>query len=176
MNKTIGQLPESLVKMIGELPEALALMNDSLLAVEQQGIAYHIKGEVFRRFAEAATQLLADQTQKLKEAAEAAQKAAKASQDAAKGSEDAAAESERQAKEYSGKPPIIDGEHETWWTWDATAQQYKDTAKPSRGDLLLPGFVVKIEDGHLYLVTDTRYNGPKFRLNKNRLEMIVGAA
>lgn len=40
-------------------------------------------------------------------------------------SEANAAKSEEQAKEYSGNPPII--QNGTWWIWDATEKQYKDT-------------------------------------------------
>lgn len=171
-DKTIGELTPV---HIGALPVAPDIYDSTLLAVEQQGEARRINGRQWTNYARAAA---AADVQRAIDAADAAEKSRDAAADsakAAKGSQDAALESERQAKQYSGNPPIIDGEHETWWTWNATRQQYQDTGKPSRGDLLLPGFVVKAENGHLYLVTDTRYNGPKFRLNKNRLEMMVGA-
>lgn len=170
-DKTIGELDA--VK-IGALPQALGIYDNTLIPVEQQGDAKRINGKQWTDYARAAAAADVQRAIDAADRADADAEAAAASAKAAKGSQDAAANSEREAKEYSGNPPIIQGEHETWWTWNATKQAYQDTQKPSRGDLLLPGFVVKVENGHLYLVTDTRYNGPKFRLNKNRLEMTVG--
>lgn len=48
--------------------------------------------------------------------------------DAAKRAEDAAAE----AAEVSVHPPII-GDNGNWWLWDATANAYVDSGKPSQG-------------------------------------------
>ena len=45
---------------------------------------------------------------------------------ATQSAEDAAASAET-AQQYSGKPPIIQGNH--WWTWNAEAQDYTDTGK-----------------------------------------------
>lgn len=70
--------------------------------------------------------------------AETAQKAAEAAKTAAvtakAGAESAAleaAESAQTAKQYSGKPPII--QTGTWWTWNAAAQKYEDTGNQARG-------------------------------------------
>lgn len=60
-------------------------------------------------------------------ASAAAQSALSSAEDAA-----AAAAAASSAKQYSGKPPIIQGG--TWWTWDATAGKYKDTGKPAQGE------------------------------------------
>lgn len=43
-----------------------------------------------------------------------------------------AAASAQTAQEYSGKPPIIQGE--TWYTWDAESGEYESTGQPSRGE------------------------------------------
>jgi len=76
------------------------------------------------------------------EAAKAATEAAVSEAEAAKAgaldakadaeqSAEAAAGSAETAKQYSGKPPIIqDG---NWWTWNAGAAAYQDTGKPARG-------------------------------------------
>ena len=50
---------------------------------------------------------------------------AKGSADAALESATAAAKSEQSAKEYAGKPPIVQGD--TWHTWNAESQSYTDT-------------------------------------------------
>ena len=50
---------------------------------------------------------------------------AKGSADAALESAAAAAKSEQSAKEYAGKPPIVQGD--TWHTWNAESQSYTDT-------------------------------------------------
>ncbi len=59
--------------------------------------------------------------------AEAARDAAEASQTAAKTSEDNAANSAEMAKQYSGKPAIVDETTKTWWIWNAEKGEYEDT-------------------------------------------------
>lgn len=90
--------------------------------------------EAARRVVEAAV----DGAEAAKAAAEAAVSEAEAAKagalDAkadAEQSAEAAAGSAETAKQYSGKPPIIqDG---NWWTWNAGAAAYQDTGKPARG-------------------------------------------
>lgn len=60
-------------------------------------------------------------------ASDAAASASAAAQSAA-----SAAASAQTAQEYSGKPPIIQGE--TWYTWDAESGEYQSTGQPSRGE------------------------------------------
>ena len=60
-------------------------------------------------------------------ASDAAASASAAAQSAA-----SAAASAQTAQEYSGKPPIIQGE--TWYTWDAESGEYQSTGEPSRGE------------------------------------------
>ena len=60
-------------------------------------------------------------------ASDAAASASAAAQSAA-----SAAASAQTAQEYSGKPPIIQGE--TWYTWDAESGEYESTGQPSRGE------------------------------------------
>ena len=88
----------------------------------------------------------ATDTEKNVEAAQTAEQAAEDAQKEAEGARDeagvskgaAAAEaakaekSAETAKQYSGKPPII--QSGTWWTWNADAQAYTDTGEPSRGE------------------------------------------
>lgn len=64
-------------------------------------------------------------------AAEAAQTAAEDSQAAAKTSEDNAATSAETAKQYSGKPAIVDATTKTWWIWNAEKGEYEDTGLTS---------------------------------------------
>lgn len=58
---------------------------------------------------------------------DAAESASAAAQSAA-----AAQEAAQSAQDYSGKPPII--QTDTWWTWDAMADAYKDTGHPAAGE------------------------------------------
>lgn len=55
---------------------------------------------------------------------QAAAQAAQSAQ-AAAGSAGEAAASAQTAREYSGKPPVI--QNGTWWIWNAEKQQYQDT-------------------------------------------------
>lgn len=71
-------------RTIGDLPVASQLDNDSLLVVEQQSQARSIKGELVKKFAQAAAA----------ESVSAAQKAAEAAQLAKQGAEAAQAEAE----------------------------------------------------------------------------------
>lgn len=48
-----------------------------------------------------------------------------------------AAASAETAKQYSGKPPII--QNGTFWTWNAANGQYEDTGSPARGPKGEPG-------------------------------------
>lgn len=49
---------------------------------------------------------------------------------AASSAQDAAA-SAQTARQYSGKPPVI--QNGTWWTWDAEQQAYTDTGEAAQG-------------------------------------------
>lgn len=66
-------------------------------------------------------------------ASAAAESAATATTQAsnAAGSASAAFDSAQTAKQYSGKPPII--QSGTWWTWNASEQKYEDTGGAARG-------------------------------------------
>lgn len=71
-------------------------------------------------------------------AAEAAQAAAEESEENAKDSETNAAqsasdasESAETAKQYSGKPAIVDDTTRTWWIWNADNGKYEDTGLTS---------------------------------------------
>lgn len=72
-----------------------------------------------------------DEAETAQEAAEAAQAAAEASETAAKTSEDNAAESAETAKQYSGKPAIVDETTKTWLIWNADKGEYEDTGLTS---------------------------------------------
>ena len=60
-------------------------------------------------------------------AAETAKNAAETASTNAAGKAEEAAQSAATAKEYSGKPPLV--QNGNWWTWDAENQQYRDTGK-----------------------------------------------
>lgn len=97
--------------------------------------------------------------------------AATASKDASATSAAAAAASAQEAKDYSGKPPIIQNNH--WWTWDATQQKYVDTGEVARGDVMYATFAVDPTTGELYMYTDDEYTGPTFRLVNGDLEVVL---
>lgn len=77
------------------------------------------------------------------------------------------AESARSAKEYSGKPPIIqksDNGFLTWWTWDAEGQNYVDTHQIAVSTVYYATFLLKEETGDLYMYYDKSYQGPNFQI------------
>ncbi len=69
-----------------------------------------------------------------KDAALTARGEAETSASAAAESAAAAAGDAESAKQYSGKPPVIDGESGSWKTWNAASGAYEDTGMPSRGE------------------------------------------
>ena len=111
-DRTIGELAEA---PIGSLPSIADLYDDSLLAVEQQGEARKMTGEQWKKYAQAGVAVYVESA---KEAAEDAEKAATEAETSAK-----------TAKQYSGKPPVIQAGY--WWTWDADQQKYVNTGKRS---------------------------------------------
>lgn len=81
--------------------------------------------------AEQAAQSVAEATQAAQEAKTSATAAGiyyERAADFAAASENSAA----LAQEYSGKPPII--QNDTWWTWDAESDAYKDTGHLATGE------------------------------------------
>lgn len=111
------------------------------------------------------------------DAKDSAADAAKRAQDAAnsadksKDSADDAANSAETAKQYSGKPPIIqDGR---WWTWNATLQKYIDTGEAARGNLMYATFAIDPSTGDLWMYTDAEYTGPSFRLVDGNMEVVL---
>lgn len=155
-DKTTGELQ---AVEIGSLPLAPDVYDDTKIPVEQQGEAKHITGRQWKSYAVSAIQIPKG------DAEDAAQRAAESAKSAAKSAE--------AAEYYSGKPPIIDGDKQTWWTWDAEQQAYKDTAKPSRGNLMYATFEVEPDTGNLYMYTDDEYDGPQFALTGPDLEVIL---
>lgn len=172
-DRTTGELP---AVEIGELPLAPDIYDDTLLPVEQQGEAKHITGRQWKDYAVAAGKgLEASAAESAKQAADSAKQAA-GSAEAAAGSAKEAESSADKAEHYSGKPPIIQGDTETWWTWDAEQQAYQDTGKPSRGNLLYACFEVDPATGDLFMFTDSDYMGPQFALTGPDLEVILNHA
>ena len=162
-DRTIGELDPVKEVPIGDLPQVLELYDDSLLPVEQQGMAMRMTGRQFRQYGEKSAEIY------VQTAVDAA--------DAAKQSEANAAESERQAREYSGKPPVIrqnEAADFTWWTWDAEAQEYRDTGEIAVGNVLYAAFFVDETTGELYEYYDKAYTGPQFQLRDGAdLEVIL---
>ena len=84
-------------KTIGSLPVASQLDNDSLLVVEQQSQARSIKGELIKKFAQAAAaesvsaaQKAAEEAQLAKQGADVAKEAAEEARTGAENAKDAA--------------------------------------------------------------------------------------
>lgn len=158
-------------KTIGELPQAQQVLDTSLLAVEQGGQAMKMTGAQFKEFAKQSVQQYMQAASDSADAAANSATAAKNSADASATSAAAAAKSEQEAKEYSGKPPIIqDGR---WWTWNATQQKYIDTGKTARGNLMYATFAIDPATGELWMYTDAEYTGPTFRLVNGDLEVVL---
>lgn len=170
-DRTTGGLPAVREAAIGSLPGIADLYDDTLLPVEQQGEARHMTGFQWKQYARASTAIYVEGA---KEAAEAAKDSA---DDAAKSAEEAAgsaAEAEASAvsaKQYSGKPPVIqDGR---WWIWNADTQEYEDTGEAARGNVMYATFFLDPRTGNLYMYTDNEYAGPQFRLNGADLEVVL---
>lgn len=162
-DKRISELDPVKESPIGGLPEIQELYNDSLLPVEQQGIAMRMTGQQWADFARESVRTYTQA------AAEAAESAAKSAVSAAK--------SQRQAREYSGKPPVIrqNGAGDfTWWTWDAEAKAYRDTGEIAVGNVMYAVFFLDETTGELYEYYDKTYTGPQFRLRDGAdLEVVL---
>ena len=163
-DKTTGGLPAVQEAAIGSLPGIADLYDDTLLPVEQQGEARHMKGAQWKAYARASVSIYVEgAAQSARDAAGSAANAAVSAQEA----EDSA----QKAQQYSGKPPIIQGG--TWWTWNAERQEYVDTGEAARGNLMYAVFYVDAATGALYMVTDAEYAGPGFRLADGNLEVVL---
>ncbi len=160
-------------KTIGSLPAATTVDDDSLFVLEQQGEALKATGAQWKGYAQAAVtpQVTAAQ-QSAKQAAQSASAAAESAQQAAQSATEAAGSADT-AQQYSGKPPII--QNGTWWTWNATTQQYEDTGDTANGNVLYATFAVDPSTGILTMTTPDDYTGPTFELVNGYLEVSIGA-
>jgi len=158
-------------KTIGELPLAPQVQDDSLLAIEQNRTAMRMTGAQFKEFAKASVKVYVENAKASADAAADSAKASQDSADASAASAAAAAKSELGAKQYSGKPPIIQNNH--WWTWNATTQKYEDTGQLARGNLMYAMFAINPATGELWMYTDEEYTGPTFRLVNGDLEVVL---
>lgn len=160
-------------KTIGSLPQAQTVDDGSLFVCEQQGVAMKTTGAQWKGFA---VQAVSQYVQPAQQAAQQAQQAAtnaKQSEENAAQSATEAAESAETAKEYSGKPPII--QNDTWWTWDAEQGEYVDTGEAARGDVMYATFEIDPETGLLTMTTPEGYDGPTFMIVNGFLEVSVNA-
>lgn len=170
-DRTTGGLTAVTEAPIGELPGIADLYDDTLLPVEQQGEARHMTGRQWKKYAQASVESYVGSAQDAaKAAAGSASAAARSAAAAAESAEDAAG-SARSAKEYSGKPPVI--QNGTWWTWNAETQNYVDTGEAARGNVMYAAFYIDAATGDLYMVTDNEYAGPDFRLVNGDLEVVL---
>lgn len=170
-DKTTGGLTAVQESVIGDLPGIADLYDDTLIPVEQQGEARHMTGRQWKKYAQASVAGYVEGAEDAADAASASAAAAANSASAAAGSASDAAGSAQTAKQYSGKPPVIqDG---TWWTWNAETQKYVDTHEAARGNLMYATFYIDAATGGLYMVTDNEYTGPQFRLNGADLEVVL---
>lgn len=167
-------------KTIGSLPQAQSVDDASLFVCEQQGTAMKTTGAQWKGFAVQAVSPLVTQAQQsatqagnsATAAADSATKAAKSAQEAAE-SATGAADSAQTAKEYSGKPPII--QNDTWWTWNAETGEYVDTGEAARGDVMYATFEIDMDTGELVMYTPDGYTGPVFSLSDGFLEVTISA-
>ena len=129
-------------KPISELPAASEVLDNSLFVMEQSQQALSVTGALVKTYAENAAEATAETvSQQYVQQAAASATAAAGSASAAQSSATAAASSAgtaadsaseaatsaTTAQQYSGKPPII--QNWTWWTWNATTQEYEDTGE-----------------------------------------------
>ena len=160
-------------KTIGSLPQAQTVDDASLFVCEQQGVAMKTTGAQWKGFAvQAVSQYVAPAQQAAQQAQQAATNAAQSEENAAQSATDAA-ESAETAKEYSGKPPII--QNDTWWTWDAETGEYVDTGEAARGDVMYATFEIDMDTGELIMYTPDGYTGPVFSLADGFLEVTISA-
>lgn len=160
-------------KQISSLPQAQTVDDNSLFVCEQQGIAMKTTGAQWKGFAvQAVSQYVAPAQQAAQQAQQAATNAAQSEENAAQSATEAA-ESAETAKEYSGKPPII--QNDTWWTWDAEQGEYVDTGEAARGDVMYATFEIDMETGELVMYTPDGYTGPVFSLSDGFLEVTISA-
>ena len=160
-------------KTIGSLPQAQTVDDNSLFVCEQQGTAMKTTGAQWKGFAvQAVSQYVAPAQQAAQQAQQAATNAAQSEENAAQSATDAA-ESAETAKEYSGKPPII--QNDTWWTWDAETGEYVDTGEAARGDVMYATFEIDMDTGELIMYTPDGYTGPVFSLADGFLEVTISA-
>ena len=167
-------------KQIGSLPAAQSVDDDSLFVCEQQGEAMKTTGAQWKGFAVSSVSPLTQQAQTAAtQAGESATAAAASATQAATSAQEAgqsateAEESAETAKQYSGKPPII--QNDTWWTWNATTGEYEDTGESARGDVMFSTFEIDPETGLLTMTTPERYEGPTFVIVNGFLEVSVNA-
>lgn len=160
-------------KQISSLPQAQTVDDNSLFVCEQQGTAMKTTGAQWKGFAvQAVSQYVAPAQQAAQQAQQAATNAAQSEANAAESATEAA-ESAETAKEYSGKPPII--QNDTWWTWDAEQGEYVDTGEAARGDVMYATFEIDMETGELVMYTPDGYTGPVFSLSDGFLEVTISA-
>ena len=129
-------------KPISGLPAATQVLDNSLFVMEQSQQALSVTGALVKTYAENAAEATAETvSQQYVQQAAASATAAAGSASAAQSSAAAAASSAgtaadsaseaatsaTTAQQYSGKPPII--QNWTWWTWNATTQEYEDTGE-----------------------------------------------
>ena len=160
-------------KQISSLPKAQTVDDNSLFVCEQQGTAMKTTGAQWKGFAvQAVSQYVAPAQQAAQQAQQAATNAAQSEANAAESATEAA-ESAETAKEYSGKPPII--QNDTWWTWDAEQGEYVDTGEAARGDVMYATFEIDMDTGELVMYTPDGYTGPVFSLADGFLEVTISA-
>ena len=160
-------------KTIGSLPQAQTVDDTSLFVCEQQGTAMKTTGAQWKGFAvQAVSQYVQPAQQAAQQAQQAATNAAQSETNAAESATEAT-ESAQTAKEYSGKPPII--QNDTWWTWNAETGQYEDTGQSAKGDVMFATFAIDPETGLLTMTTPDGYDGPTFMIVNGFLEVNVNA-
>ena len=158
-------------KQISSLPQAQTVDDNSLFVCEQQGTAMKTTGAQWKGFAVQAVSQYVEPAQQAAQQAQQAATNAKQSEENAAESATEAAESAQTAKEYSGKPPII--QNDTWWTWDADEQKYVDTGESARGDVMYATFSIDPETGLLTMTTPDGYTGPVFSIVNGFLEVSI---
>lgn len=133
-------------KTIGSLPVASQLDNDSLLVVEQQSQARSIKGELIKKFAQAAAaesvsaaQKAAEEAQLAKQGADVAKEAAEEARTGAKNAKDAAETAKNAIENMTVSAETLPPESNATATKKAVAESFHIAFGIPRGKQGEPG-------------------------------------
>lgn len=90
----------------------------------------------------------------------------------AKAIEDAEAASDRSNELSNNLPEIRDG---YWWRYNESTKLYENTGNIAHGNVMFATFYIDENSKKLYMTTPDGYEGPEFKLVKNKLYVTINA-